>query len=356
MSSELLISNFSQPFGYISIVKENSNRKWLYLLLGTTITVVLLYWALRDVSFKDVWNALKAAQSGWLFLGWIAYLASYCVRALRWGTLLAGHCNPGRFKIRLAGIFIGYAANSVFPAQAGEFIRPAILSRFDRVAFAPAFGSVFVERLLDIGVVLVFLLIPLWIGAVPKDSGINGFSIGLLAAALVIVWLTCLITASFPEKMARLAGIVSQKIGLGHFQLKIESSFLRFMGGLSALRQPNRSIIALIETFCIWGLNGITYWTGLVAFGIAPPGFLGAIFIQSATALAIALPSTPGYIGPFEAGIRFSLGIYSIPSDTIIAYAIAMRFLMYITIPIIGLAIAARLGLSPSDFTSKKSI
>lgn len=337
-------------------MKTNSTRKWIYLVLGTTVTVVLLSWALRDVSLTAVWNALKSAQPGWLFLGWIAYIASYWVRARRWGTLLAAHCDPGRFKIRLCATFIGFGASSLLPAQAGEFIRPAIVSRFDRVPFATAFGSVFVERLLDIGIVLVLLLIPLWSGIIPQSSALNGFALGGIAIVLVLIWGTFLIAASFPDSVARIVGTICQKVGLGRFRSKIESALVKFLGGLSALRQPKRTLIAVVETFCIWGLNGVTYWAGLLAFGIATPGFLGALFIQSSTALAIALPSTPGFIGPFEAGIRFGLTIFSINSDIAIAYAIAMRFLMLVTIPIIALAIATKLGLSPTDITSKTAL
>lgn len=337
-------------------MKTNSKRKWIYIFLGTTVTVVLLSWALRDVSLTAVWNALKSAQPGWLFLGWIAYIASYGVRAVRWGTLLRAHCHPGRFKIRLCATFIGFGASCILPAQAGEFIRPAIVSRFDRLPFATAFGSVFVERLLDIGVVLVLLLIPLWSGTIPLSSALNRSYFGIIAIILILVWGFFLITASFPDSVARLAVIICRKIGLQRFESKIESSVVKFLGGLSALRQPTRTVIALVETFGIWGLNGITYWTVLLAFGIIDPGFLGALFIQSSTALAIALPSTPGYLGPFEAGIRFGLSFYSIDSDTVIAYAIALRFLMMVTTTIIGLAIAAKLGLSPTDFTSKTAM
>jgi glycosyltransferase 2 family protein len=336
--------------------RHSKKHNWIYLFLGTAITVVLLSWALQGVSWNAVWSALRSAQLEWLFLGWIAYLASYWVRAHRWGTLLSAHCQPGRFKIRLSALFIGFGANSVLPAQVGELIRPAILYQFDKVPYAAAIGSIFVERLLDLGVVFLLLLIPLWLGALPKYPGFNGFLLGWFAVALAIAWLILLIAASFPTQMVRLVGIVSKKVGLGRFQLSLEASVVRFLGGLSALRQPYRSLTAAIETICIWGLNAIAYWTGLMAFKIAAPGFLGALFIQSSTALAIALPSTPGYVGPFEAGIRFALGIYSTPINITIAYAIALRFLMCVTIPIIGFAIAARLGLSVSNLTSNADL
>lgn len=317
-------------------MKPSATRKWLYLLLGTTVTIVLLSWTLKDVSPAAIWTALKVVRLEWLGVGWFAYIASYWVRARRWGTLLAATCDPGRFKTRLSAIFIGFGASSVLPAYCGEFARAAVLTRLDQVPLEAAIGSLFAERLLDVGVVFLFLLLPLWLGGLPQNTQFNQLPLGWLGAAIFVIWFVFLIGASYPVQVTRLLGAVSQRVGLGRFRVRLMAGMSGFLNGLSALRQPRRTTIALLETVCIWSLNGITYWSGLMAFGITSPGFLGALLTQSTTALAIALPSTPGYIGAFEAGIRFALSVYAIPLDTMIAYAIALRFIMYVTIPAIA--------------------
>ncbi len=333
----------------------SKSRKWISLALGTAFTVVLLSWALRGVALETVWETLKQARWEWLFLGWLAYLASYWVRAWRWGTLLSTTGKPGRFWSRLAAIFIGFGANSVLPAYAGELIRAVTLNRLDGVVVEAAVGSIFAERLLDVGVVFLFLLLPLWVGALPTHASLSGLPLGWIGAVIVLLWATFVLGASFPGQIAQGVGSVIQAVGLGRFKARLTSGIVGFLEGLSVLRQPQRSLIAVLETVAVWGLNGVTYWSGLVAFGLVAPGFWGALFTQSATALAIAIPSTPGYIGPFEAGIRFSLGIYAIPVSAIIAYAIAMRFLMYITIPIIAGMIAMSLGLFKKNILETKS-
>lgn len=327
-------------------------RKWVSLALGTAFTVVLLSWALRGVALGTVWQTLKQARWEWLFLGWLAYLASYWVRAWRWGTLLSATCKPGRFWSRLAAIFIGFGANSVLPAYAGELIRAGVLFRLDGVPMGAAVGSVFAERLLDIGVVFLFLLLPLWLGAVPLHPSLSGLPLGWIGAAIILLWANFFIGASFPGQIAQLAGSISQITGLGNFKPRIISTLTGFLEGLGALKQLRRSLIALLETALVWGLNAITYWAGFVAFGLMEPGFSGALFTQSVTALAIAIPSTPGAVGPLEAGVRFSLSIYSIPLDRAIAYAIALRFIVYITIPIIAGFISLKMGLFQTSLLS----
>jgi glycosyltransferase 2 family protein len=153
------------------------------------------------------------------------------------------------------------------------------------------------------------------------------------------------IGASFPRPIAQTLGAMSQLIGLGRFRVRLVAGLTSFLAGLTVLRQPGRTLVALAQTGLVWGLNGVTYWAGLVAFGLTAPGFLGALFTQSVTALAIAIPSTPGAVGPLEAGIRFSLSVYSIPVNTILGYAIALRVIVYVTIPIIAAFLLYKLNL-----------
>jgi uncharacterized protein (TIRG00374 family) len=244
----------------------------------------------------------------------------------------------------LAAIFIGFGANSVLPAYAGEFIRAGVLYQLDGVPVEAAVGSIFVERLLDIGVVFIFLLLPIWLKALPIGSNLSSLPIGWLGSVIVLAWAMLIAGASFPDRIANISGAIAQVCGLGRFKFRVVSLVTGFLSGLKALRQPQRSLIALLETILIWGLNAITYWTGLIALGVMEPGLPGALFTQSMTALAIALPSTPGYVGPFEAGIRFSLNIYQVSPDVAVAYAILLRFLMYVTIPVIAVFVAFKLG------------
>ncbi len=329
-----------------------SSKALAYLGIGTALTVILLAWAFRDVSFAAVWQAFQQANWGWLGLGWLAYLFSYGVRAKRWQTLMSATANQGRFQTYLAATFVGFGASSILPGYAGEVIRAAIPARLDRVPFEAAFGSIFAERILDLGVVFLFLLLPIWANALPTGA-LHGLPLDWVGAAILLTWLCLLGLASVPQFVVRMVARLCQTLRLGRFQTQIVTSVQHFLDGLGALRQPRLSAIALLETILIWGLNAVTYWAGLLAFGmVAPapaPGFLGALFIQSTTALAIILPSTPGYVGAFEAGIRFALSLYKLPIDLIIAYALALRAVMFIATPLIGMAVGVRLGLSKAE-------
>lgn len=334
--------------------KQPSVRPWLYGLLGLTTTIAFLVWALRGVSPAVVVQAVQQSQGEWLLLGLITFIASFSIRARRWGTLLGAHRHPGPFKIRQSAVFIGFAGNAILPAHAGEVVRSLILHRFGGVPLGAALGSIFAERLLD--AVVAFLLLSIALLAVTQggNPGFGSLPIGWIALVLAIACATFLGAARWPDAIAQFLGKTSRAVGLGRWSPRIEAIVRGLLSGLEALRYPQRGITAAIESFCIWGMTGMTYWFCMLAFGITTPGPMGALLVQGIVALAIAIPSSPGYLGPFEAAIRLGLGLYAIPPDAIVAFAITLRILMFFSLTAIGFFLATRLGLSWHDFMVPK--
>ena len=334
--------------------QKSSGYNWLYLLLATIITITLLAWALTDVSPSLVAQYLRNSQVSWLCWGLVAFLASYFVRAKRWGTLLGTNRNPISFQIRMSAIFIGFASNCILPGRVGELVRALVLKRFGKIPLGTVLGSIFTARLLDALIAFVLLLISLLVIAQSGHTELLNIPLEGIAFFLGLVCITFLIAAWYPRAIISCLGKVIDLMGLSRWKTQIIAVINSILQGLEALRHPKLGITALLETLLIWGLMGTLFWFGALAFGITSPGIFGALLVQSIVALAIALPSSPGYIGPFEAGVRFGLEIYDLPPDIIIAYAITIHFLMNISLTIIGLFFATRLGLSWQDFVKSR--
>lgn len=128
-----------------------------WLLCGG-ITLALLAWSLQDLSLAALGSVLAKVNYGWLAVGLGAYLGVFVLRAWRWGLLLAAECWPGRLGDRFNAFLIGYAANSILPASAGEVVRAVLLNRFAQVPIQPALGSVLGEKLMDVLVVFLILV------------------------------------------------------------------------------------------------------------------------------------------------------------------------------------------------------
>jgi len=324
------------------------SRQWVRLLAGLAIAIVLLAWALRDVSFAIAWEAVRSAQLSWLGLGVLSFLLSFAVRARRWGTLLSVTCDPGPFKLRHAATYIGFGINNVLPARAGEVTKAFVLNRAAGVPLGVALGSVVAERLLDAVAVFLMLLASLALGALKGSSSgqLEASRLIWVGAVIAVLSGTVLAAAHWPRGFTRLITWTSRAIGLGRFTSRLEATSLSLLSGLEALRYPGRGLVALAESFAIWGLTAVMYWTGMVAFGVTGPGVAGAVFVTAVVALAIAIPSSPGQFGPFEAGVRLALAAYAVPTSVIIAYGFTIHFLAYFSVSAIGLPLAVHFGLS----------
>ncbi|MGB8702435.1 MAG: lysylphosphatidylglycerol synthase transmembrane domain-containing protein [Thermosynechococcaceae cyanobacterium] len=324
---------------------SRSRKQWVSLALGTAVTVVLLAWVLQGVSWGAVWQTLGRSHGEWFAVGWVAYLGCIGMRAWRWGNILQAQGYRSTFRTRLTANFIGFGTSSVLPSYLGELIRASVLYRKSGVPLEATLGSIVAERMLDILAVLFFLGLPLALHVVPAFPELNTVAVVGLWLLLMIGWVLCIGASRDPKSTAQRVIWILNRLKLSRFCAGAQTSMVHFLQGLGALGRPQRCFILFLETLGAWLLNGVTYWTGLMAFQEHGPGFLGALFIQSGSALAIALPSTPGYIGPFEASLRVLLGLYRIPADVVLSYALALRLIMYVTIPIIAGLLILRLGL-----------
>lgn len=328
--------------------------RWVQLVGGAVLTLLSLAWALRGMSPVAVWNTIKTAHVGWLALGVATLLASCSVRAVRWGTLLHANRQTSPFAIRHSAVFIGFAGNCLLPASAGEVVRAGVLQRFAGVPLGVALGSILAERLLDFLMVFAFLLVALAAESnVVTQEAADKLHVGTMVTVLLVGAAVLFFAAVRAELVVRLVVGASRRIGLARIAPKIEAATNSLLSGLNVLRSPRRAARALLETLCIWCLISFTYWSGMLAFGITSPGWTGAMFVQSLGTLSITIPSSPGYFGPFEAALRFSLDMFSIPTDTTIAYTLSMHFLLIFSLTSVGLVQALRLGLSWANLVRK---
>lgn len=75
-------------------------------------------------------------------------------RAWRWRQALEPVGEKSRTSVRVNSIFFSYAISLIIP-RIGEFARCGILSKYDKVSFAKAIGTVVTERLVDSIVILI---------------------------------------------------------------------------------------------------------------------------------------------------------------------------------------------------------
>ena len=114
------------------------------------------------------------------------------------------------------------------------------------------------------------------------------------------------------------------------------------------LRDWRRFAAVSVLSLGVWGVNGLSFWFGLVAFNVDIP-FAGAFVLQSLIAFGVALPSSPGFFGPFEAVSRATLALYGVAGGLAVSFAVGYHLLTFIPITILGLWSLTRAHLHLTD-------
>ncbi|HEV3051787.1 MAG TPA: lysylphosphatidylglycerol synthase transmembrane domain-containing protein [Longimicrobium sp.] len=323
----------------------------LKAVVGIAATVFFLWLALRDVQWHEV--AAHVRDANWLLLGAavvVSTLGMY-IRAMRWKPLLEPVAPGIPFRPRIAGVFIGFGANNVFPARLGEFARTWVLAREARIPLTAAFASLVLERALDGIVMIVFLLVTMSMPAFPAiASGGDNVQAGvrIVTAITAMMLLVLLLMAFFPRRMTAVAERVAVVLPRA-FRRPAVDALHAFINGLHVLRNPRLLAISVAWALFQWLFLAGSFVLAFRAFGIDAPGFLGAVFLQSVIAVAVSLPAGPGFFGPFEAASVWGLGLWGVDASRAASFAIGFHLGGWLTVTLGGMYYAARLNLRWRD-------
>ncbi|MFL7810396.1 MAG: lysylphosphatidylglycerol synthase domain-containing protein, partial [Anaerolineae bacterium] len=95
----------------------------------------------------------------------------------------------------------------------------------------------------------------------------------------------------------------------------------------------------------IWAVISAYYWLVLLAFD-PTQSFVVAVAVTSITALGMAVPSSPGYIGVFEGLTVATLVLFGWAKAPALGYALVAHAVEYVALTVFGL-----IGLAQQNIT-----
>ncbi len=330
------------------------------MILGLALTILLLWWVLRDVSISEVWHRARQADP-WLLSGAVVVATfSFVLRAMRWRVLLQPTHPDSRFNTRFGATCIGFAVNNLLPARLGEFARAYALSRTERLNIGASIASLVAERIFDGLVLAFFLFVTISLPGFPLGEGSTAIivrrtaNLGALAfgVAFVFLWLAARRSDQSVRLFERSVGRLLTP-ALSRRATRIVAAFL---DGLGALHDTATFVQALAWSIVVWVNLAVSIWLALLAFDITAPGLTGSIFLQSVIAFAVAAPSSPGFFGVFEAAAKLGLGVYGVDVTDTVSFATTYHILTFIPVTIIGLLYIRYFGLSWSEIGHSEEI
>lgn len=286
------------------------------MLPGIIISIVALFLLFRFFQWRDVVAALRQAEWIYLLIALPIYFLSYVFRAKAWHTILK-EVVPFR-KVFLT-MHLGYLLNNILPFRLGELGRAYVLGRENGLGFWRVFPSILIERVFD-----MIIMASLLLGTIPfvLDTG-NTREIAIIIGGIVLLGLLVLYLLARNRQWAldqfeKLGARWPILLRLGQERLEA------FLEGLSALTSPRRFISVIVLMVISWGLAITIQFLVLRSF-YPDARIVHSTFTQGVSALGVAVPSSPGYIGVFEAAIVGALAVFDIQPSTAFAYAVTLH-------------------------------
>jgi len=304
---------------------------------GIVVSGALLWWALRGVRPADVLTHVRAARPLPLIVAVILGTLTFPIRWIRWRVLLTGAGNSADSGGALwHAIAVGFMANNLLPLRAGELVRSYTAARLTGIRFTTVLSSIAVERIFDGLTVVGLLTMALLESDLPRSLSIAGVSVlqlaqggAVVSAGAFLVAISILAAPATAEKLIRLLAPAR----LADRLVKIVEGIRQ---GLVVLRTPERLLLVVLWSLVLWLANALAFYVGFAAFDI-PVSYLGALLLQGLLVLGIAIPSTPGFFGPFEAVIVAVLALYGVANDVAFSFAIAYHITSFLPITLLGL-------------------
>ncbi len=273
----------------------------LRFLIFLSIGVAILWWIMKDYSIGDLWSKIKSANYWWVGFSLIFAILSHLSRAIRWKILLESIGYKVRTPIAFFSVMIGYVSNLAFPRM-GEVVRGGFLGKYDGIPLDKVFGTVVIERIVDLLLLLLLFVVAFFIQSdlifeyiKPKLNNLlqQDMTILLIILALLVLGVFVFIKVRYKLKQT----IIYNKLvkWLSGFSEGVKSIFNLKQKGLFVFHSIFIWIMYFLMTYlCFWSLPatehlqvkaGVTT-LALGSVGMAAPvqGGIGTyhIFVQKA--------------------------------------------------------------------------
>ena len=311
--------------------------KLVWVGFGFLVSGICLWLFLRNIEWDRVGMALREAKYFYVLPGILVFFLVYVLRVLRWRSLVSEVKRVSFLNI-FSATAIGFMANHLLPARAGEIVRTVVLGKKEGMGIATVFATIVMERLLDtmsliILAIGVFALIPsLHDGTnpnpTPQEIQDTHFllqlksGVGILGATCVLSLFFFIFLDLYTERALNVTNRLL--FFLPHnFKEKLMKILGSFVMGLKVLKSVKQVVWLSVLSFGIWFLAVIGIYVMGYSFGIKIP-FAGMCLVMVCTSLAVALPQAPGYIGVFHLAVLKSLELFHVETSVAQSFAIVM--------------------------------
>jgi len=312
--------------------------KWLAILIPLLIGIGIIYYqftTLTPEEIEKIKTSFEKANYYYILLSLVIALIGYWSRAYRWKYSLNHLGYHTRFSSNFLTVCVSYLVNLTVP-RSGEISRAALLKKYENVPFDKAFGTIVAERIVDLFIFFLFVLI----GFVSQFDQIYQFLlsenvsmhslilIGIAGLALFIVFILVWIYAEW------------------EIILKLKKKLSGLVEGITTVYKMKDKWKYIFHSFFIWFTYLMMFYVAIfalpetteISFDVVMMGFIFG---------SLAVGFSNGGLGAYPFSIALIFSLYGIAKDVGTAFgwlvwtsqtvlAIFLGLLSYLLLPILN--------------------
>ena len=286
----------------------------------------------RQARLEETRSALSEIDHAWLVAAVGALGIGYSCRIQRWREMLARD-NPRVTWKKCAGPFLGsFAVNNLVPFRGGDILRSIGFEESLGASSGIVLATLFIERLLDLLMLLLFLLVMLAVFHL-RSGPIAGIAGGVLIGSLVAI-VALLVFPPILKPFLLLGGSLALRF-LPRFGHKIADEIHRSLATLEHLATGRKMFCLIGWSLLAWTAEGCVFWcTARSLPTVTTP--MAAWLAFPIGSLAVLLPGTPGEIGTFHYFVGRAMTEIGNNPATGVAYALLVHAVLWIATTLVG--------------------
>lgn len=304
------------------------NKKWLGFILGIVISICLLYVVFKKVNFYDVLKYIYTAKVEYAVVSIIIGILMLILRSYRWRLLVKEYKSyklSNFFESTITGLFF----NTLLPFRLGDLIQGISLSQKTTLPKSLTVSSVFMERFVDLFPPVLILIIGSFFIILPKEVSLVLSSVVLLVLVLGMVFVL-----KFKDYILTKLRKIATRF---NFFIKLTNVIEKFFSAISNFGNFKMLCKIILLTFLLWTGYSIGMYFICLSLGITLPSIWASYVVQAVTALSVAVPSSPGYVGSWEFMGTVALSIFKIEKTKAVSFAVFSHILGMLPIIVLGI-------------------
>jgi hypothetical protein len=303
-------------------------KKTINFLLRLGLVAGCLVYAFWGLNFQEFWQVVLRFNGTAIVVTALYSLLGYFAAGLRLNYLT--RFDAGN-RVCFDAYMLSMGVNNIAPAKLGEVSKAFFLRTKCNYSLARTLSIVFWERFFDLNALLlmgcaVAIIFKVQLAFVP------------LAAGVLSIWGALFIIKYFPAT----AQWIVDKVPVA-----------RLREGLGQVREQLVHGVNL-SFFLVLGLYTAGCWllyAGTVVLAVnwvahipLPLDKVLAVFVISS--VGMALPSSPGAMGVYEAAMVFAMGLFGVGKNSALALALLLHMMMFIPTTVYGMWVFLKSGMS----------